>query len=89
MNSEYQTPPSGPSFANNYYFNPNPASHDYCRLLTSSITHFLQKKALMKHHRMGLLEWECTVCLCPIKSSCKLIVSYPLLMHNENEILKK
>ena len=37
---------------------------------------------------MGLLEWECTVCLCPIKSSGKLIASYPLRMHNENEILK-
>ena len=39
----------------------------------------------MRHHIMGLLEWECTVCLCPIKSSLKLIVLYPLRMHNENE----
>ena len=38
---------------------------------------------------MGLLEWECTVCLCPMKSSCKLSVSYPLCKHNENEILKQ
>ena len=37
---------------------------------------------------MGLLEWECIVCLCPIKSSSMLIVSYPLRTHNENEIFK-
>ena len=36
----------------------------------------------------GLLEWECAVCRCPIKLSRRLIVSYPLLTHNENEILK-
>ena len=36
------------------------------------------------HHIMGVLEWECTVCLCPIKSSRKL-VSYPLRTQNENE----
>ena len=38
---------------------------------------------------MVLLEWECTVCLCLIKSSLKLIVSYPLRMHNGNEKLEK
>ena len=38
---------------------------------------------------MGLLEWECTVCLCPIKSSLTLIVAYPLRTYNENEIMKK
>ena len=38
---------------------------------------------------MGLLEKEHTVCLCLIKSSLKLIVSYPLSMHNENEKLEK
>ena len=43
----------------------------------------------MRHHIMGLLEWECTVCLCPIKSSLKLIVSYPLPMLSENEKLEK
>ena len=36
----------------------------------------------MRHQIMGLLEWECTVCLCPI------IVSYPLLTQNEYEILR-
>ena len=36
---------------------------------------------------MGLLEWECTVCLCPIKSLRKLIVSYLLRTHNEYERL--
>ena len=38
---------------------------------------------------MGLREWECTVCVCPTKSSRKLIVSYLLRTHNENELLKK
>ena len=38
---------------------------------------------------MGVLEWECNVCLCPIKSSRKLIFSYPLRLHNENERLRK
>ena len=38
---------------------------------------------------MGLLYWECTVCQCPIKSSLKLTVSYPLRMLNENEKLEK
>ena len=38
---------------------------------------------------MGLLEWECTVCLCPIKSSLTLIVAYPLRTYNENEIMNK
>ena len=37
----------------------------------------------------GVLEWECTVCLCPIKSSLKLIVSFPLRILNENEKLEK
>ena len=36
---------------------------------------------------MGLLEWECTFCLCPIKSLRKLIVSYLLRTHNEYERL--
>ena len=43
----------------------------------------------MRHHIMGLLEGECTVCLCPIKSSLKLIVPYPLRMLNENEKMEK
>ena len=38
---------------------------------------------------MGLLDWECTVCLCPIKSSLEIIFSYPLRMLNENEKLEK
>ena len=38
---------------------------------------------------MGDLEWECTVCLCPIKLSRNLIVSYPLRTLNKNEILKE
>ena len=29
------------------------------------------------------------MCLCLIKASCKLIVSYPLRTHNENEKCKK
>ena len=37
----------------------------------------------------GVLEWECTVCLCPIKSSLKLIVPFPLRILNENEKLEK
>ena len=43
----------------------------------------------MRRHIMGLLEGECTVCLCPKKSSLKLIVSYPQPMHNKNEKLEK
>ena len=43
----------------------------------------------MRHNIMEPLEWERTVCLCPIKSALKRIVSYPLRMHNENEKLGK
>ena len=43
----------------------------------------------MRHHIIGLLDWECTVCLCPIKSSLELIVPYILRMLNENEKLEK
>ena len=42
----------------------------------------------MRQLIMGVLEWECTFCLCSIKSSHKLIVSYSLCTQNENEILK-